>query len=102
MRNRQWQIPPQPFFPNTFTKRCQSEANQAEAQAIKLFRPNTIVWASTQERNSIVVTISYRKQGLQSGSPEWTSEMLNRINSSSGKVRYHRCQCHSAVGAGHQ
>ena len=74
------EIPPQPFFPNTFTKRCQGEANHAEAQAIELYRPNTIVWASTQERNSIVVTSPTGSKAVQSGSPEWTSEMVNRIN----------------------
>ena len=68
------------FFTNTFTKRCQGEANHAEAQAIELYRPNTIVWASTQERNSIVVTSPTGSKAVQSGSPEWTSEMVNRIN----------------------
>ena len=75
------EIPPQPFFTNTFTKRCQSEAYRAETQAIERYRPNVIVWASTQERESIVVSTTTGNKDLVSGSAEWTSVMLSRINS---------------------
>ncbi len=74
------QIPPESFFTNTSTKRCQGEANRVDAQAIERFRPNVVVWASTQERNSIVASTPNGSENLASGSAGWTSVMLNRIN----------------------
>jgi hypothetical protein len=53
------QLPPvvihnQEFYSNTFTKACQGQANRAEELGIDRYKPKIIVWASTEERDSIV------------------------------------------------
>lgn len=62
------------------TEQCQAEVNRAETLAIERYRPSLIVWGSTDERSSIVVSTAHGSQILQSGSAEWESVMLQRIN----------------------
>ena len=64
----------------TSTDQCQGEANRAETLALERYRPSLVVWASTDEHSSIVNSTPHGNQILQSGSPEWKSVMLERIN----------------------
>ena len=63
------------------TAKCQSEADSAEDAAIERFRPRIIVWGSTDERNSLFVATRAGSEVLVSGSRQWQSVMLARINS---------------------
>jgi len=79
-----------PFYVNNvnvvaYTDRCQAEANLAETQAIERYRPSLIVWGSTDERDSIVVTTPTGSKVLDSGSPEWNAVMLQRIDKRVGQ-----------------
>ena len=74
-----------PYFFNgqnleTGTDRCQGFANVIETHAIERYRPSLIVWGSTDERNSIVNDTSGGRKVLESGSSEWRSVMLQRID----------------------
>ena len=62
------------------TSLCQGQANQAESQAIERYHPSLILWASTDERSSIVVDTAHENRVLHSGSPEWKSVMLQRMD----------------------
>jgi hypothetical protein len=59
-----------------YTKTCQGKVNRIESGAIEHDRPSLIVWASTDEHNSIM---SGTKQ-LIAGSPKWRSAMLQRVD----------------------
>ena len=79
------EVPPlrvgdQTVFSNTFTKLCQGQANRAEATAIERYKPRIIVWASTQERNPIVVHTPTGSEDLSAGTPKWHSVMLQRMD----------------------
>ena len=74
-----------PFYVNdynvvAYTTLCQGQANRAESQAIEHFHPSLILWASTDERSSIVVNTAHGTKVLVSGSPEWKSVMLQRMD----------------------
>ena len=62
-----------------YTDECQGEANRAESLAIERYRPNLIVWSSTDERGSIVVGTPQGNKVLDSGSREWEEVMLQRM-----------------------
>ena len=62
------------------TATCQSEADSTESAAIKRFNPRIIVWASTDERNSVVAS-GAGSEVVASGSPQWQTVMLERLNS---------------------
>jgi peptidoglycan/LPS O-acetylase OafA/YrhL len=62
------------------TSACQGEANRTETLAIAQFHPSLIVWGSTDERESIVVTTRTGTKILTSGSSEWYSVMKQRIH----------------------
>ena len=64
----------------SYTKLCQGQANRAEATAIDRYHPSLVVWASTDERNSIVVNAAHGSKVLSTGSPEWRSVMLQRMD----------------------
>ena len=74
-----------PYYVNghnivAYTSLCQGQANQAESQAIERYHPSLILWASTDERSSIVVNATHGSKVLSSGSPEWRSVMLQRMD----------------------
>jgi peptidoglycan/LPS O-acetylase OafA/YrhL len=63
-----------------YTAKCQGEANSAETQAIERYRPNLIVWGSTDETESIVAATPTGNKVLNAGSPAWKAVMLQRMN----------------------
>jgi peptidoglycan/LPS O-acetylase OafA/YrhL len=63
-----------------YTTLCQGQANSAESSAIERYHPSLILWGSTDERSSIVVSTAHGTKVLASGSPEWESVMLQRMN----------------------
>ena len=63
-----------------YTSLCQGQANSAESSAIERYHPSLILWGSTDERSSIVVSSAHGTKTLASGSPEWESVMLQRMN----------------------
>jgi peptidoglycan/LPS O-acetylase OafA/YrhL len=63
-----------------YTTLCQGQANSAESSAIERYHPSLILWGSTDERSSIVVSTAHGTKTLASGSPEWESIMLQRMN----------------------
>ena len=62
------------------TAKCPSEALSTESAAIERFRPRIIMWASTEERSSVFVSKGAGGEVLASGSRQWQSVMLGRIN----------------------
>ena len=64
----------------TYTDKCQGQANLAETRAIEHYRPSLVVWGSTEEQNSIVADTPTGSEVLHTGSAEWRSVMLHRIN----------------------
>jgi peptidoglycan/LPS O-acetylase OafA/YrhL len=62
------------------TSACQGEANRTETLAIEQYHPSLIVWGSTDERESILVTTKTGSKVLTSGSPQWYSVMKQRID----------------------
>jgi len=74
-----------PYYVNdhnivAYTTLCQGQANRAESLAIERYHPSLILWASTDERSSIVVNTAHGTKVLDSGSPEWRSVMLQRMD----------------------
>ncbi len=74
-----------PFYVNdhnvvAYTTLCQGQANRAESLAIERYHPSLILWGSTDERSSIVVNTAHGTKVLTSGSPEWKSVMLERMD----------------------
>jgi peptidoglycan/LPS O-acetylase OafA/YrhL len=65
---------------SAYTVKCQGEANLVESQTISRYRPRLVVWGSTDERNSIVVNTPTGSKVVASGSSEWRSVMLQRMN----------------------
>jgi peptidoglycan/LPS O-acetylase OafA/YrhL len=63
-----------------YTTLCQGQANRAESLAIERYHPSLILWGSTDERSAIVVNTAQGTKVLASGSPEWRSVMLQRMD----------------------
>jgi peptidoglycan/LPS O-acetylase OafA/YrhL len=63
-----------------YTTLCQGQANRAESLAIERYHPSLILWGSTDERSAIVVNTAHGTKVLASGSPEWKSVMLQRMD----------------------
>ena len=55
-----------------------------ETRAIERYRPSLIVWASTEEGNSIVASTSSGTKVLDPGSAAWKEVMLQRMDASGG------------------
>ena len=53
---------------------------RAESLAIERYHPSLILWGSTDERSSIVVNTAHGTKVLVSGSPEWKTVMLQRMD----------------------
>ena len=91
-RHRMWDRE-RPVAPNdaagynftAYTAKCQGEANSAETQAIERYRPNLIVWGSTDETQPIEVAPPAGNKVLKPGSPTWKAVMLQRMNSRVGR-----------------
>jgi peptidoglycan/LPS O-acetylase OafA/YrhL len=62
------------------TKLCQGKVNRDETEAIERYRPSLIVWGSTDERESIVNDTATGSTVVESGSSEWKSLMLQRMD----------------------
>jgi peptidoglycan/LPS O-acetylase OafA/YrhL len=62
------------------TKLCQGKANEAETDAIERYHPSLIVWGSTDEHSSIVNDTAAGSEILETGSKEWKSVMLQRMD----------------------
>jgi peptidoglycan/LPS O-acetylase OafA/YrhL len=80
------EIPPVQYFSNSFSKVCQGQANRAEEVAIDRYKPRIVVWASTWESKSIVVSGRTGSRTLESGTQEWHSVMLRRIEKRVGEL----------------
>jgi peptidoglycan/LPS O-acetylase OafA/YrhL len=63
-----------------YTTLCQGQANRSESLAIERDHPSLILWGSTEERSAIVVNTAQGTKVLASGSPEWRSVMLQRMD----------------------
>ena len=63
-----------------YTTLCQGQTNRAESLAIERYHPSLILWGSTDERSAIVVNTAHGTKVLASGSPEWKSVMLQRMD----------------------
>ncbi len=70
---------------NALTKACQGEANRAETQAIERYRPRVIIWGSTSERASVVIDTPHGSEVVDSGSAQWKSVMLQRMDDRVGE-----------------
>ena len=81
-----------------YTTLCQGQANRAESVAIERYHPSLILWASTDERSSIVVNTAHGTKVLASGSPEWKSVMLQRMDTRVNQVPGHGRQGRSHAG----
>ena len=68
------------FNVSSTTDKCQGEANLVETRAIERYRPSLVVWASTDERESIVAKTATGSKVLNAGSAQWRSVMLQRMN----------------------
>ncbi len=66
---------------HAFTRSCQHKADDAEKSAIRRDKPNVIVWASTDEADSIVANTPSGNEELTAGSPQWKTVMKQRIDS---------------------
>jgi hypothetical protein len=62
------------------TSACQGEANRAETLAIARYHPSLVVWGSTDERESIVISTNAGTKILTSGSPQWYAVMKQRFD----------------------
>ena len=62
------------------SEKCQGEANLVETQAIEHNHPGLIVWGSTDERDSIVADTPTGGTVLESGTRQWETVMLQRID----------------------
>lgn len=62
-----------------YTNDCQSKALRAEKQGLATGKPNIILWASSFERDSIVIQTSTGEQTVTKGTPEWYAVMRRRI-----------------------
>jgi hypothetical protein len=64
---------------NSGSRLCQSRADAAEARALRLGPPNVVLWASTWERNTLVVGSGFGQKLLVQGSSQWNAVLLQRM-----------------------
>jgi peptidoglycan/LPS O-acetylase OafA/YrhL len=64
---------------NSGSKLCQSRATAAEARVLRQGHPNVVLWASTWERNALVVGSGAHQTVLAQGSPQWYAVLLQRM-----------------------
>ncbi len=70
---------------NAQTHFCQSRVTQAEAAALRLGPPSVVLWASSWEREPLLVGTGGRRRVLTQGSAQWYSTVLQRMEQ---RVRY--------------
>ncbi len=75
---------------NASSRTCQSRTEAAEAQALRAGHPNIVLWASTWERNSLVVGSGAHQKVVTQGSPQWSAVLLNRMEAARSATRGHR------------
>jgi peptidoglycan/LPS O-acetylase OafA/YrhL len=64
---------------NSLTRFCQSRANAAVNSALKLGRPNVVVWSSTWERANLAVGSGSHQTVLKAGSSRWYHVLMERL-----------------------
>jgi hypothetical protein len=74
------------------TRLCQAKANRAEEGVLRLGRPNVVLWASSWERESLLVGSGGHQRVLKQGSAQWYSTILGRM-----EQRVHRFQAAGAT-----
>jgi peptidoglycan/LPS O-acetylase OafA/YrhL len=65
---------------NRATSVCSSRAAAVEDGAVRMGRPNVVIWASTWERQSLVAGRGAGQKVLALGSPQWYSYLTRRID----------------------
>jgi peptidoglycan/LPS O-acetylase OafA/YrhL len=73
------------------SKYCQARAIALETRALRIERPNIVLWASSWERMALVVGVGAHQKVLTQGSPQWRAVLMQRIKS--------RVQLFTAAGA---
>ena len=66
---------------NTKTQACPRRVEQAEQQALSGGRPNVVVWASSWEREALLVGTGTQQHVVVPGSRQWTAVLTTRITS---------------------
>jgi hypothetical protein len=61
------------------TKLCAGKATAAEERALRLGRPDVVLWASSWERESIVVGSGSHQRVLIQGSAQWYALLVQRM-----------------------
>ncbi len=64
---------------NAATRVCQQRAVVSENRALRSGRPNVVIWASSWERDALVVGSGAHRAIAVQGSRRWYSVLLNRI-----------------------
>ena len=65
---------------NRGSRLCSSRVSAAEKQALRPGRPNVVLWASSWEREPLVVGHGADRKILAQGSPQWYSYLSHRID----------------------
>ena len=83
----------EPSFPTTeeTSRPCAERARVAEEHALRSGPPNVVVWASTWERNSLVLGSGSHKRVVDQGSAQWYAVLQQRMDT--------RVQQFTAAGA---
>jgi hypothetical protein len=64
---------------NRGSRLCQQRAELAERLAVRAGRPNVVVWASSWEREPLLVGTGAQQRVLVQGSPQWYALLRQRI-----------------------
>lgn len=72
----------EPSFPTAeeTSRPCAQRALAAEEHALRSGPPNVVVWASTWERNSLVVGSGSHTKVVDEGSPQWYAVLTQRMD----------------------
>ena len=64
-----------------YTQSCQLRADQAERRALGAGRPNVVLWASSWERDGLLVVTGGQQKVLMPGSRQWYAVLWKRMTS---------------------
>jgi hypothetical protein len=64
---------------NASTRPCQQRAIAAEDRALRLGRPNVVLWASTWERDALEIGSGEHQTDVVQGSAQWYAVLLHRM-----------------------
>jgi peptidoglycan/LPS O-acetylase OafA/YrhL len=65
---------------NASTKACPRRVEQAEQRALSGGRPNVVVWASSWEREALLVGTGAHQRVVEPGSRQWTAVLTEKMN----------------------